>query len=132
MTEVPILEGRDFREIWEDHLTKETRHRVRDAVRKGQVIQDRGLASLAVSLARQNQAQFVPMAVASVAMVFVWVMILASLLRMPSTGATSWWHLIAVLWIVMVPLRLTVWLLIERPRFRRAEAVNLQRLVEDH
>jgi hypothetical protein len=127
---VPILDGQEFREFWEDHLTKDARRNIRRAVRRGEGLDDPGLASAAVSLARKYQ-RISKAGLILYGLVFAfWVWQFVWLMAIPGTGTVSFWRVIAGLWVLMLPIKLGVWFMFQRPRYRQAEKENLQRVEE--
>lgn len=128
MSQVPILEGREFRELWEEHLTPQARREVRRAVRRGQSLDDPGLASVAVSLARQCERISV-LEIAGYAVHFLaWLSIFVWLLTIPNFGMVAYWRLLAGASLLAVPAKLIYWYRFERPHYRRSEALNLRAL----
>lgn len=63
MERPPILEGAEFRLVWEEYLDRAARRRIQQAVRRGEAIDDPGFAALAVSHARKIR-QSAPIALA--------------------------------------------------------------------
>lgn len=128
-SQIPILEGAEFREVWEERLTREAKKSVRLAVRKGKAVEDPGLASVAVSLARKYQRIFPTLAVVVAALLTAfWVGAFTWLVAIPDGGSVAYWRFLAALWVVMVPARLGVFFLFQRPRYRQAEKENLLRV----
>jgi hypothetical protein len=127
-SDVPILEDLEFKEFWEDHLTNDARRTIRRAVRRGEALEDRGLASLAVSLARRYQRGQTLGVILYSGMSLAWVTVFAWLMTIPPSGTVWIWRIIAAVWVAMFPAKLAVWRFVQRPRFQRAEQQNLRRV----
>ena len=126
-TEVPILEGPEFREFWELHLSQEAREEVKRAVAAGEALDDLGLASAAVSFARKELAfpklltlMLLLGGAGSIAF-FIWT------LSWPAGANATLYRVLAVTW-TMAMLGHLILYLFRRPRFKKAEMANLQKL----
>jgi len=126
---IPTLEGREFRQVWEEHLTSNARRVVRRAVRKGKVLGDPGLASIAVSLARQRQ-RLSALEISSLAgTLLIWIFISRFLYTLPEPNlVVTVWKFLATLTVLAVPGKLAFWFWVERPHYRRSEMKNLRQL----
>lgn len=123
--DVPILQGEEFKEVWEERLTPEAKRVVRRAVRRGDTLEDPGLASVAVSLARKYQRLPKPALLVGALLMAFWIWVFTWLLSLPAAGSVVLWRVLAAGWILMLPGRLGAFLFVQRPRYRKAETDNL-------
>lgn len=128
--DIPILEGQEFREFWEEHLTPEARQLVEHSVAKGVPLDDLGLASAAVSLARKELQ--LPK-IGTALLLAAWaasITFLVWLFSLPPHSNILLPRILAAIWVLILPARLFLWLFVGRPRAKRAEVANVQRLLD--
>jgi hypothetical protein len=125
---VPILAGPEFRELWEERLTRKAKKAVRYAVARGEALEDPGLASVAVSLSRKYQRSLKNWWRGYALACALWVGLFIVLMSTPGNGFVTMSRITAGLWVIALPTKVVIFLLFQRPRYRESERRNLQRL----
>jgi hypothetical protein len=124
-TRPPILEGNEFRLLWEEYLEPADRRRIRRAIRKGEPLKEPYWAAVAVSYARRELRSFRALAVFYFVMVVTIVAFNVWLAKNVPFSRSYWgaWFLGIgwIIWAVAFPILRSFW----RRKFRQAEAANL-------